>query len=131
MKVKFEDLKGKTLIECYRGNSNDEDYIIFKVSENEIYKMFHEQDCCESVTIEDICGELEWLVGSPIILAEERSNPKAKQDEDDYCDSETWTFYEISTFKGAVTIRWYGVSNGYYSERVDFELMEMKKDVLD
>ncbi len=107
-------LKGKTL----KGICRSEDRVEFFVSDEEIYQMYHQQDCCESVIIEDICGELEWLVGSPILIAEERSNSDGGQN----CrDSETWTFYELATLKGSVTIRWYGTSNGYYSESVDFE----------
>lgn len=81
----------------------------------------HWQDCCESVTIEDIVGDLEDLVGEPILLAEEATsdeNPDGVTKE--YQDSFTWTFYKFATRKGYVDIRWYGESNGCYSESVDF-----------
>ena len=112
--VKFEDLLGKTLVKCYESDNA----IIFVDDKNHTYKLYHEQDCCESVYIEDINGKLEDLVGSPILLAEEVGNYDIPPlDNDDYY---TWTFYRLGTQKGFVDIRWYGYSNGYYSESVDF-----------
>ena len=111
------ELLGKTLTECEQ-IGNDE--IIFTCSDGSQYKMFHDYDCCESVYIEDVCGELSDLVGSPLLMAVEVSNdpPESHKSGD---DSETWTFYKFATIKGFVDIRWYGSSNGYYSESVDFE----------
>lgn len=110
----IEDIVGKVMSAIYLDKQDNE--ITFRDTEGNIYKMLHEQDCCESVYIEDIDGDLQELVGDPILLAEEVSN---EGDSNDY-HSETWTFYKIATVKGFVTIRWYGTSNGYYSERVDF-----------
>lgn len=115
---KFAELVGKTLT-AVRQQGNDE--IIFEVEGGDIYKLYHSQDCCESVDVEDICGDLADLIGSPILQAEEAesdTNPDGVTKE--YQDSFTWTFYKLATIKGGVTIRWYGESNGYYSESVSF-----------
>ncbi len=120
MAAEFSDLKGELLIDI----DVTETEITFTTSEGVVYKMKHFQDCCESVYLEDFCGERDWLLNSPILVAEERSNSDDGKDDD---DSFTWTFYEIATLKGSVTIRWYGSSNGYYSESVDFIRMESDK----
>lgn len=120
--VEFRDLVGKTLASVRR---DGDDRITFTTVTDDEYIMFHSQFCCESVWIEDICGDLEDLVGTPIIVAEEvesgQNPPDAKPETIEYQDSFTWTFYKLRTHKGDVTIRWYGESNGYYSEDVSFE----------
>lgn len=134
MEAKFSDLLGKTLASIV--NENEE--LIFTTTDGEVYKLYHDQDCCESVTIDDIGGDLIDLIGTPLLQAEEVSNKEfekefeemfnlvseygyAKDAEGNYKpESYTWTFYKLATIKGYVTIRWLGQSNGYYSEGVTF-----------
>jgi len=119
---KIESLVGKTLTSV---ENKDDNEIVFTSDDGDKYIMCHYQDCCESVTVEDICGDLDDIVGSPILTAEESTsyaNPEGINPEDQ--DSFTWTFYKIATNKGSVTIRWYGESNGYYSESVDFSKLD-------
>ena len=116
--ISFELLKGKVLTEV-TGSVGDGE-MIFATSDGERYQLFHYQDCCESVGIEDIIGDLQDLIGEPILLAEEAVNPSDSPVNDDPWDSTTWTFYKLATRKGYVDIRWLGTSNGYYSESVDF-----------
>ena len=118
--LKFENLKGKTLI-AIDGKIGD-DEMIFTVDNGEKYKLYHSQDWCETVDIVDIAGDLNDLIYSPILLAEEiiSEEDNILKDYDYNDESHTWTFYKLSTIKGSVTIRWLGESNGYYSESVDF-----------
>lgn len=95
------------------------DEINFYCSDGYLYTMKHFQDCCESVTIDTIDGDFDDLIGSKILMSECESK-KGEDDGSGYSESSTWTFYKFATIKGYVTIRWYGSSNGYYSEGVDF-----------
>lgn len=117
----MNELVGKILDDIAINKNEDE--IVFKAQDGSEYKMFHEEDCCEHVYIEDICGDLDDLIGSPILLAEEVGNDgKIDIDEtpNEGCESWTWTFYKLATNRGSITIRWLGRSNGYYSESVSF-----------
>lgn len=104
----------------------DGEEILFTTIDGEQYRMCHEQDCCESVYIESIVGDLQDLVGEPILRAEASEDlfdlikNADKEDDEDEEGSHTWTFYKFATRKGYVDIRWYGSSNGYYSEDVNF-----------
>ena len=118
--VNINALMGKTLIKIeVKSGIEYDDEILFICSDGTRYLMYHNQSCCESVTIEDICGDIDSLIGSPILVAEERHNEPfpAKYSG---AESYTWTFYTLATVNGYVDIRWYGESNGCYSEEVDF-----------
>lgn len=120
--AKLNELLGKTILKI-DGAEIDSDQIIFTCSDGSRYKMSHYYESNEYVYIEDICGDVEHLLNTPVTLAEDVSNlcddmpPAADCLEDTY----TWTWYKFATVKGYVTIRWYGTSSGYYSESVDFE----------
>ncbi len=109
-------LKGKTL-SSIKENGYE---IVFETTDGERYRMYHQQDCCESVSIESIVGDLEDLVGSEMLIAEEVEGQSPADFDDKYYESYTWTFYKFATRKGYVDIRWLGSSNGYYSESVSF-----------
>lgn len=116
----FSILKGRTIKAIERGNEDGNDALRFAMEDGDVFRLSHHQSCCESVYIEDICGDLEDLIDTPILVAEERTT---KDEEDEYGESR-WTFYELRTIKGSVTIRWHGSSNGYYSISVDFDKMK-------
>jgi hypothetical protein len=102
-----------------------DDQLVFTAEDGKQWRLYHAQDCCEDVHIEDVAGDLDDLVGSPILRAVEASNqiPEGR-----FGDTQTWTFYLFSTVKGHVTVRWLGESNGYYSESVDFEAIKAKPE---
>ena len=114
-------LMGKTLIKV-DGLESGDDTVDFHCSDGSVFRMWHRQSCCESVAIEDVCGDVSDLLESPIVRAEEPSSLDGFEEMavGRHPPSFTWTFYILGTAKGTVTIRWFGCSNGYYSEAVDF-----------
>lgn len=84
------------------------------------FQMRHDQDCCEWVGITEVVGDESDLILSPVLLAEKRTNVGGDPAPKHQPNSWTWTFYELATNLGSVTIRWLGESSGYYSEGVNF-----------
>jgi len=126
--LEFKDLEGMIFKEVKK----DECSVDFVTEDGTTYSMFHDQDCCEHVELKDICGDLNDLVGTPIISFEERTN-KEEPIPDNYEEmseldriSFTWTFYTIRTAKGTVDITFLGQSNGCYSE--DASLFRLTDD---
>ena len=122
--VKFEDLKGETLIKINGGLGDDE--ILFLTTIGEKYYLYYEHDWCATCDVVDIVGDLSDLIGTPILLAEEVTNEQDINPSGvaipEFQDSFTWTFYKLATIKGSVTLSWYGESNGYYNESVSFRV---------
>lgn len=115
--LEFKELLGRTL--C-RVEQQDDELLLYLTDTNYV-RFYHNQDCCESVYIEDICGNLDDLVGEPLLEAEQVDGDVPAKES--YAESYTWTFYKFSTRRGSVTVRWYGTSNGYYSESVHVDFV--------
>lgn len=69
----FEKLKGKILVEI-QGLEVGSEKVNFTDSEGVEYVMHHHQDCCEYVSIEDVSGDIQDILNSEILLAEEVSS---------------------------------------------------------
>lgn len=71
------------------------------------------------VYVEDVNGNLDDLLNSPILMAEEKTAPAD--------GSSIWSnyqdrhfFYEIATIKGAVHMRFFGEAGAYYAAEAWF-----------
>lgn len=105
--VEVEDDKKRITFYCFDENNNEIRY-----------EMYHDQDCCENVYLEDIVGDLDDLYVGKIIKAEETTNRNDPPPAEGSDDSYTWTYYNLATIEGYIQFRWFGTSNGYYSESV-------------
>lgn len=116
MRVKFvgiEDLLGQTItsIKMHKG-----DYIAKITTTNYVYDMFCERSV-EDYWVEDIVGDLDDLFGSPITMAEEVIGDYSNNIEEGIFEG-TFAFYKLATNNGYVTIRWCGIYDENYSEKV-------------
>lgn len=109
---------GSTILSTDLAESIDSDRAEIVTSNGKLV-FWHQYECCEGVYLTDVGCDPADLVGGVIVSAEEVSNVENPGPRGKYDDSYTWTFYKINTTRGDATLRWYGTSNGYYSESMD------------
>ena len=119
--ITIADMVGQTPVSISGEKGDDE--LLFVMESGLRFRFHHYQDCCENVQIEDVCGDLQSLVGRPLLRADEESNADGPES-DGYPRgySGTWTFYKFASIGGYADVRWLGESNGYYSESVDLDV---------
>jgi hypothetical protein len=130
MQEELSTLIGATIVEI-DGAHVESEVMTFKLSGGRRCSFYHEQDCCETVYVSEIIGDVSDLIGAALVEAEEVTNSSSLPSEGIEArgdqalvsdDSYTWTFYKFRTSKGFVTVRWLGTSNGYYGEKVTVSL---------
>jgi hypothetical protein len=125
--AKIEELINKVVVKVVF----DKEKVIFECDDGCNFLMTHQQQCCEFVELVDGQDDLYLLNGQKILMAEEVTQVDYYTQEDWRLHvlglhNKTWTFYKLGAINGYVNLRWFGQSNGCYSERVD--LFWIKKE---
>ncbi|HBY20802.1 MAG TPA: hypothetical protein DEG71_07310 [Clostridiales bacterium] len=107
--IPFESLLGATLLDF----EELDDRVSFLTDKGR-YTLINFESWCGNdcdVSLEDIDGNIYRLFGQKIIFAEEIIHSGTDE-------STCYSFYKLSTNNDSVTLRFYGRSNGYYSENM-------------
>ena len=122
----LSEIVGQEIINIYcihkNCSSSETDSINFVTKKGE-YSLTHNQECCESVWLESVDGNLNDAIGDTVISFELETNVVKPEPVDEYCyvaEYGMWSFYKLTTSKNMFTIRFMGESNGYYSVCVEF-----------
>lgn len=101
-------------------HNDDDEVITFTRTDGVQVKMYHEQECCEHVRVEEIHGDLQALVGYPLTTAEVFTRDGGESEDG---DDRMFTFYRIGNERHLATIRWCGESH-HYSIDVTVEVVK-------
>ena len=118
--MEYKKLIGKTVSDL----KTDAETFTLYLKDGSSCRFYHDQDCCESVTIKSIDGTLYALIDQEIVDVQEYIGDPEGWTLGTGEDSHTWTKYVFKTRTNEVSISWFGVSNGYYSESVNFQWLE-------
>ena len=120
MKHSIQELVGQI---CHSVDADD-DGMTFRLFDGRVFWLGHYQECCEDVHLEEVIGDVDDLVCAPIIKAVELTN-RGEQEGD-----LLWTFYEVATIKGTVTIRFCANLYTDYGVDVGFELLKTGRRIV-
>ena len=117
----FEEIKFKIISEIVVTKDSGDDSIVINFEDGSYIRMFHEQECCEAVWIEDIESNKDISDYKDAVVIDMYVTTRVNLRDE---ESGTFTFYNLNTSKGSINIRWNGESNGYYSEEVSTYLYD-------
>jgi hypothetical protein len=107
MKLLFSTLKGQTITKI----TSDFESVTFKTV-GKTYKLEHFQDCCESVRLKNVIGDIKDILNVPITLAEEDNPSNPDWHLDHYDDSHTWSVFILEAAGKRVEFWFLRESNG-------------------
>lgn len=126
--INLFELVGQTVesIKLPKDNDLSTDYFYpspadgIQIKTNKCHVMIaHDQDCCETVAIEQVVGDPQALVGKTLTRVEDDSPMDGPREiKDEYGSSHTWTRIVLEAGDITVTFWILGESNGYYGEGV-------------
>ena len=102
-------------------DESDGDLLLTTQSGRQI-RFYHDQECCESVYIEDQDGEWHELIGKVLTNVSESSDFS-----DDDLDCVQKTEFAFTADDTTVVSKWHGESNGYYSTDVSIREIVKRK----
>lgn len=106
--VSVNEFIGKTFTKVYADGT-------FYTAEKQ-YDMYHPQDCCENVFLDEVIGDINDITDEEIINAFDTD--EGDENDDRSYDCVQYTNFHIVSQKGTVVFRWIGSSNGYYGTSV-------------
>jgi len=110
--VEINFLVGKTCSSVQVFFDEENNVIFFNTPEGTL-SMRHNQECCETVFVKQIDGDLNDLVDTPILSAYRETKGIGYNESDYVKKADLWTFYRFQTAKGPVTISWHGTSEDW------------------
>jgi len=125
--TEFKDLVGEILdhVDIFPKDKENPSEIILTTRSGKKFKIYHSQDCCEHVFLESVQGEWKELIGQTI---NEVSNLEKDASDEEQYNHATRTILKFKADYDTVITKWYGSSNGYYSESVN--IRELKGEDL-
>ena len=116
--LRLKHIINQTITEVF-GANKDSLAVKFTLENGKKMSIYHCQNCCETVIVHSIKGDINDIIGVPILKAFEEHEEPENNNWEYQPESHTWSNFTFTTEKGEVVIQWLGTSNGYYSETVD------------
>lgn len=86
------------------------------------YDMYHSQDCCERVVLDETVGNINDITDE--VITDAFTTDDGAEDDDRSYEYVEYTNFHVVSAKGTVVFRWIGSGNGYYGTGVSISVQD-------